>query len=121
MLVEDDASVCELVRAVLTSHGYTVLSARRPNEAEVLCEENRDRIDLLLSDVVMPEMSGSELAKRLTAHNSRMKILFMSGYIDDSLIRQGIQEKEVAFLQKPFSPQSLAKKVREVLGGLRVR
>jgi PAS domain S-box-containing protein len=121
LLVEDDASVCELVRAVLTSHGYTVLSARRPNEAEALCEKHRDRIDLLLSDVVMPEMSGAELAKRLTAHNSRMKILFMSGYIDDSLIRQGIQEKEVAFLQKPFSPQSLAKKVREVLGGLRVR
>jgi signal transduction histidine kinase/CheY-like chemotaxis protein len=121
LLVEDDASVCELVRAVLTSHGYTVLSARRPNEAEALCEENRDRIDLLLSDVVMPEMSGAELARRLTAHNSRMKILFMSGYIDDSLIRQGIQEKEVAFLQKPFSPLSLAKKVREVLGSLRVR
>jgi PAS domain S-box-containing protein len=121
LLVEDDGSVCELVRAVLTSHGYTVLSARRPNEAEALCEKNRDGIDLLLSDVVMPEMSGTELAKRLTAYNSRMKILFMSGYIDDSLIRQGIQEKEVAFLQKPFSPQSLAKKVREVLGGLRVR
>jgi PAS domain S-box-containing protein len=121
LLVEDDASVCELVRAVLTSHGYTVLSARRPNEAEALCEANRDRIDLLLSDVVMPEMSGAELAKRLTVHNSRMKILFMSGYIDDSLIRQGIQEKEVAFLQKPFSPLNLAKKVREVLGSLRVR
>jgi two-component system cell cycle sensor histidine kinase/response regulator CckA len=121
LLVEDDASVCELVRAVLSSHGYTVLSARRPHEAEVLCEKNPERIDLLLSDVVMPEMSGTELSKRLGPQNPRMKVLFMSGYIDDSVIRQGIQGKEVAFLQKPFSPQSLAKKVREVLDGLRVR
>jgi len=121
LLVEDDASVCELVRAVLTSHGYTVLSARHPREAEILCEKNRERVDLLLSDVVMPEMSGAELSKRLASRNPRMKVLFMSGYIDDSVIRHGIQGKEVAFLQKPFSPQSLARKVREVLDGLRVR
>jgi PAS domain S-box-containing protein len=121
LLVEDDASVCELVRAVLTSHGYTVLSARRPQEAEILCERNRERIELMLADVVMPEMSGAELAKRLMPENPRMKVLFMSGYIDDSVIRQGIQGKEAAFLQKPFSPQSLARKVREVLDGLRVR
>ena len=120
LLVEDDASVCELVRAVLSSHGYSVLSARRPHEAEILCEKNRGRIDLLLSDVVLPEMSGAELSKRLTPQNPRMKVLFMSGYIDDSLIRQGIREKDVAFLQKPFSPLSLAKKVREVLDSLRV-
>ena len=110
LLVEDDASVCELVRAVLTSHGYTVLSAGRPHEAEILCAKNREGIHLLLADVVMPEMSGAELSKRLARENPRMKVLFMSGYIDDSVIRQGIQEKEVAFLQKPFSPLSLAKK-----------
>ena len=68
----------------------------------------------------MPGMSGAELCRRVTSQNPRMKVLFMSGYIDDSVIRQGIQEKEVAFLQKPFSPLSLAKKVREVLDGLRV-
>lgn len=121
LLVEDDASVCELVRAVLSSHGYTVLSARDPQEAESLCEQNRSRIGLLLSDVILPKMSGAELSTRLAARNPQMKILFMSGYIDDSVVRQGIQEKEVAFLQKPFSPVSLAKKVREVLDGQRVR
>jgi two-component system cell cycle sensor histidine kinase/response regulator CckA len=121
LLVEDDASVCELVRAVLSSHGYTVLSARDPQEAESLCEQNRSRIGLLLSDVILPKMSGAELSTRLAARNPQMKILFMSGYIDDSVVRQGIQEKEVAFLQKPFSPLSLAKKVREVLDGQRVR
>jgi len=121
LLVEDDASVCELIRAVLTSHGYSVLSARDPHEAEVLCIQNSGRVDLLLSDVILPKMSGADLSARLLAHNPRLKVLFMSGYIDDSVVRQEIQEKELAFLQKPFSPLSLAKKVREVLDGLRVR
>ena len=120
LLVEDDPSVCELVRAVLTSHGYTVLSARRPQEAKMLCDTHAGRIALLLSDVIMPEMNGGELSRRLTQSNPQMKVLFMSGYIDDALIRKGIKEKDVAFLQKPFSPLSLAKKVREVLDGLRV-
>jgi nitrogen-specific signal transduction histidine kinase len=120
MLVEDDAAVCELVRAVLTSHGYKVLTARHPEEAEPICAKDSNGIELLLTDVIMPGMSGAELFRRVIAQNPRMKVLFMSGYIDDSLIRQGIQEKEVAFLQKPFSPLSLAKKVREVLNGLRV-
>jgi len=121
LIVEDDASVCELVRAVLNSHGYTVLSARDPQEAEALCEERSSQIGLLLSDVILPKMSGAELSARLTTRNPNMKVLFMSGYIDDSLVRQGIQEREMAFLQKPFSPLSLAKKVREVLNGQRVR
>jgi PAS domain S-box-containing protein len=120
LLVEDDPSVCELVRAVLTSHGYTVLSARRPQEAKMLCETHAGRIALLLSDVIMPEMNGGELSRRLAESNPQMKVLFMSGYIDDALVRKGIKEKDVAFLQKPFSPLSLAKKVREVLDGLRV-
>jgi len=120
LLVEDDPSVCELVRAVLTSHGYTVLSARRPQEAKMLCDTHAGRIALLLSDVIMPEMNGGELSRRLTENNPHMKVLFMSGYIDDALVRKGIKEKDVAFLQKPFSPLSLAKKVREVLDGLRV-
>ena len=121
LLVEDDASVCELVRAVLNSHGYTVLSARDPQEAEALGEQHASRIGLLVSDVILPKMSGAELSTRLAMRNPNMKILFMSGYIDDSVVRQGIREKEVAFLQKPFSPLSLAKKVREVLDGQRVR
>jgi PAS domain S-box-containing protein len=120
LLVEDDAAVCELVRAVLTSHGYKVLTARHPEEAQSICADDSNGIELLLTDVIMPGMSGAELYNRVTAQNPSMKVLFMSGYIDDSVIRQGIQENEVAFLQKPFSPLSLAKKVREVLDGLRV-
>ena len=120
LLVEDDAAVCELVRAVLTTHGYRVITARHPEEAETICAGDSNGIELLLTDVIMPGMSGAELYRRVTSQNPRMKVLFMSGYIDDSVIRQGIQEKEVAFLQKPFSPLSLAKKVREVLDGLRV-
>jgi PAS domain S-box-containing protein len=115
LLVEDDASVCELVRSVLTSHGYSVLAAHHPQEAETICRTQGSQIDLLLTDVVMPEMSGADLSKRLTQFHPKLRVLFMSGYIDDSIVRQGIREKEVAFLQKPFSPESLARKVREVL------
>jgi PAS domain S-box-containing protein len=120
LLVEDDASVCELVRSVLTSHGYSVLATRHPSEAETICQKYGTRIDLLLTDVIMPEMSGAELSKRLMGFHSGLRVLFMSGYIDDSLVRQGVNQKEVAFLQKPFSPQNLAKKVREVLDAARV-
>jgi len=115
LLVEDDASVCELVRAVLSSQGYSVLAARRPQEAEMICRAHGQRIDLLLTDVIMPEMSGPELAKRLSAWVAPMRLLYMSGYIEDSAVRHEIQAKGIPYLQKPFSPESLVKKVREVL------
>jgi len=121
LLVEDDASVCELVRAVLTSYGYSVLAARRPQEAEAICQAHASRIQLLLTDVILPEMSGAELARRLTGLNPQLRVLFMSGYIDDSVVRQGIRNPGVAYLQKPFSPTSLAIKVREVLDSASVR
>jgi len=79
------------------------------------------RDSMPFSDVIMPDISGAELAKRLSAKNPRMKILFMSGYIGDEIIRQGIQEKDVPFLQKPFAPMILARKVREILDGAQVR
>jgi len=119
--VEDDASVCELVRTVLTSQGYKVLAARQPQEAESICGEHGHRVDILLTDVIMPGMSGPELAKKMAESNSHIRVLYMSGYIDDSLLRQEIQEQGTAYLQKPFSPLSLAKKVREVLDSLPVR
>ena len=121
LLVEDDASVCELVRTVLTSQGYTVLAARQPQEAETICGEHGHCVDILLTDVIMPGMSGPELAKKIAESNSHIRVLYMSGYIDDSLLRQEIQEQGTAYLQKPFSPLSLAKKVREVLDSLPVR
>jgi two-component system cell cycle sensor histidine kinase/response regulator CckA len=121
LLVEDEPAVCDLVRAILTSRGYTVLSARLPQEAEVISETHEGKIDLLLTDVIMPGMSGAELAKRIGMRIPGIKVLFMSGYIDDSVVRQGISENETAFLQKPFTPLSLAKKVREVLDAAVVR
>jgi two-component system, cell cycle sensor histidine kinase and response regulator CckA len=121
LLVEDDDSVCDLVRDALAGHGYSVISARRPEEAETLSEKHSGTIDLLLTDVIMPGMSGTELSRRITARNPQMKVLFMSGYNDDSVVRQGVRENEVAFLQKPFSPVSLARKVREVLDAASVR
>jgi DNA-binding NtrC family response regulator len=121
LLVEDDASVCELVRAVLTKQGYTVLAARRPQEAETICREHGQGIDLLLTDVILPEMSGPGLAKRLVEGRAGMRVLFMSGYIDDSVVRQEIREKGIAYLQKPFTPGSLVKKVREVLDAVVAR
>jgi two-component system, cell cycle sensor histidine kinase and response regulator CckA len=113
--------VCELVSAILTSRGYTVLSARLPQEAQRIAETHQGKIDLLLTDVIMPGMSGAELAKRIGKRIPGIKVIFMSGYIDDSVVRQGISENEAAFLQKPFTPLSLAKKVREVLDGTAVR
>jgi PAS domain S-box-containing protein len=121
LLAEDEPAVCDLVRAILTSRGYTVLSARLPQEAERIAETHAGKIDLLLTDVIMPGMSGAELSKRIAMHIPGVKVLFMSGYIDDSVVRQGISENETAFLQKPFTPLSLAKKVREVLDGAAVR
>jgi PAS domain S-box-containing protein len=121
LLVEDDASVCELVRTVLTSQGYSVLAARHPLEAVSICQAHGHRVDILLTDVIMPEMSGPELAKRLAAANSHIRVLFMSGYIDDSVVRQEFQERGTAYLQKPFSPLNLVKKIREVLDAMPVR
>jgi len=121
LIVEDDPSVCELISTVLDSHGYKVLTAARPEEAERLCAGTGGSVDLLLSDVVMPETNGVELAKRLSSKNPNMKILFMSGYIGDAVVRLGVQEKDLAFLQKPFVPLTLMKKVREVLDGSKVR
>ena len=83
----------------------------------LLCERHEGAIDLMLTDVVMPHMSGPELAKRLAATRPAMKVLCMSGYTDDSVVRHGVLERGVAFLQKPVTPASLTRKVREVLDG----
>jgi len=121
LLCEDDASVCELVRTVLTSQGYTVLAAKQPQEAESICRENGAPRGHLVDGRDHARKSGPELAKKIAESNSHIRVLYMSGYIDDSLLRQEIQEQGTAYLQKPFSPLSLAKKVREVLDSLPVR
>jgi two-component system, cell cycle sensor histidine kinase and response regulator CckA len=115
LLVEDEEGVRKLTRYVLLACGYTVVGARDGAEALRLAEQHTGRIALLLTDVVMPGMSGREVAERLGKMHPGIKVLFVSGYTDDEVVRHGILEAQVAFLQKPFSPTSLAVKVREVL------
>jgi len=120
LVVEDEALTRQVLRASLEACGYTVLEAGHGEEALSLCREHEARIDLLLTDLVMPIMSGRELAERMAVLRPDTKILFMSGYTDDVVIRQGIQRGEIAFIQKPFNLSALARKVRETLSAVPV-
>jgi PAS domain S-box-containing protein len=115
LLVEDEERVRELVRRALEQSGYTVLHAQQPDEALFLCERHTGLIDLLLTDVVMPGMSGRDLAERLTPMRTEMKVLYISGYTDNTIAHHGVLDEDVTFLHKPFTPAALARKVREVL------
>lgn len=115
LLVEDDEMVNLLVQRALQKRGYTLLQARRGSEALSIAQQHEGTIDLLLTDVVMPYMSGRELAEQLKTQRPQMKVIFMSGYTDDTVVRHGLLTAEIEFLLKPFSPDVLASKVREVL------
>jgi two-component system, cell cycle sensor histidine kinase and response regulator CckA len=115
LLVEDEESVRELVRLTLVSRGYKVLEAENGECGLHLSESFKDRIDILITDVVMPGMGGRELAKRLLELRPGIRVLFLSGYTEDSVITPGVSAANTSFLQKPFTLQNLAKKVREVL------
>ncbi|GIK42624.1 MAG: histidine kinase [Chloroflexota bacterium] len=115
LLVEDEPGVRNLVRDTLKEDGYTVLDASNSAEALLLSEQHPDPIHLLLTDVVMPGLSGRQLAERLLLERPKLKILYMSGYTDDAIVHHGVLEPGVAFLHKPFTLQMLAQKVREVL------
>ena len=118
LLVEDDAQVRDLARSVLAGQGYTVLEARNGQEALQLAASHTGSIHLLLCDVVMPGMSGQAVTRQLSQTQPDLKLLFMSGYTDETIARHGKLDSGVAFLQKPFSPMVLARKVREVLDEL---
>jgi PAS domain S-box-containing protein len=116
LLVEDEEGVRALVRNVLREKGYRVLEASGGEEALELSELYGGQIDLLVTDVVMPQMSGRELARRLANSRPQTKVLYISGYADNAVWSEGGLDSGGAFLQKPFSPEALARKVREVLG-----
>jgi len=117
LLVEDEDGVRSLVRQVLHKHGYNVLEARHGGEALLMCERHPGKIDMLLTDVVLQQMSGRELAERLLKVRPEMKVLYVSGYADDAIVHHGVLTAGMAFLQKPFTTEALARKVRYVLDG----
>lgn len=120
LLVEDEDGVRALVRQVLHKQGYTVLEARHGGEAILQCERHPGEIHLLLTDVVLEGIGGPELAGRLLKMRPDMKVLFISGYTDDAIIHHGVETSSTAFLQKPFTTDTLARKIRQVLAGAEV-
>ena len=116
LLVEDALRVRAVVREILEMNGYNVLEARHGAEALEISERHQGPIHLMVTDVVMPQMSGRELAQRLQPLRPDMKVLYMSGYTDDAIVRHGVLGAGMAFLSKPFTPDALALKINEILG-----
>ncbi|MBI3965851.1 MAG: response regulator [Chloroflexi bacterium] len=115
LLAEDEAGVRNLAKESLELAGYTVITATGGQEALQLAATYPDDIDLLVTDVVMPQMSGRQLATLLTATRPTLKVLYMSGYTDDVIVEHAVLEPGLAFLNKPFGPAALVRRVRQVL------
>ncbi|MCB8924148.1 MAG: PAS domain S-box protein [Ardenticatenaceae bacterium] len=115
LLVEDEPALRDLIEATLTEIGYTVVAAQTGEEALALAQTYPDPIHLLLTDVVLPQMNGREIAEALTAVHPQINVLFISGYMDDAIMRHGVLTADTNFLSKPFARSTLAAKVREVL------
>lgn len=115
LLTEDEEPVRRLTRTILEMNGYQVLEAASGDEALLIYKQHGGRIDLIITDVVMPKMGGRELAQSLVALSPGVKVLYLSGYTDDAIVRHGLLDQKMAFLQKPFTPDSLLRKMREVL------
>ena len=119
LVVEDEEIVRELVCQVLSEHGYDVMCAGNGQEAMQMSAGHRGPVALLITDVVMPQMGGLELSRRLTALRPELKVLYVSGYSEDDMSEQGGISAEMEFLEKPFTPQAITRKVREILAGVR--
>jgi CheY-like chemotaxis protein len=115
LLVEDEAAVRSSVRRLLEWHGYTVLEARNGAEALRVYEAHAEDIDLVLTDVVMPEMGGHELIERLRQRHPEVRVLFMSGYAERALTNDGSIPAGTGYLEKPFTVETLMRRLREVL------
>ena len=115
LLVEDEDLVRNLVQSVLQRHGYAVLEAPNGAEAMTLLARHLGQVDLLLTDVVIPQMTGPELAEKVMASHPETRLLYMSGYTNNAIVHHGVLDAGLAFIQKPFTPEALLRKVREVL------
>jgi CheY-like chemotaxis protein len=119
LLVEDQDEVRRVARSILVRFGYHVLEARNAGEALLTCEQHQRTIDLLLTDVVMPLLGGRQLADRLRKIRPDLKVLFMSGYTENTIVHHGILDSGVEYVQKPLLPDALGRRVREVIDGSR--
>jgi len=115
LLVDDDLAIVKITARVLEAQGYVVLRATLPSEALRAAADRELVIHMLLTDVMMPEMNGPDLAKALAAHRPQLKLLYMSGYAADVIGPRGVLDRGTAFIEKPFAGRQLAAKVREVL------
>jgi two-component system, cell cycle sensor histidine kinase and response regulator CckA len=120
LLVEDEPAVREMTQAALEGFGYTVLAASNGEEALRTVAEAGRSFDLLLTDVVMPDMTGTQLAERIRLEHPAVAVVFMSGYTSDALLRQGVKDGEANFVQKPFQTTALAARLRQVLDRRRI-
>jgi len=118
LVVEDDNSVRSLVRRVLETSGFTVISASSGVEALALCDRQQHKIDLLLTDVIMPQMSGRDLAGHIRERYPDMQVLFMSGYTSNAIANNGVLEPGMNFIGKPFTAADLSEKIQEILGAV---
>jgi CheY-like chemotaxis protein len=115
LLVEDEDQLRGLIGSILKNNGYTVLDAATPSEALALLKAHNRPIDLLLTDVVMPGMSGGMMAKEMRGIQPSLRVLFMSGYTNDVVVKQGVESSEVSFIQKPFAPNELLRQIKKIL------
>lgn len=115
LLAEDDKLVCNFIKRILEKYGYIVLTAHNGEEALQTAKDYQKNVQFLVTDVVMPKMSGKELAEKLTNHYPQMKVLFLSGYAENTIVHHGVLDEGINFLQKPFSTESLLRRIRKSL------